>query len=71
MKTNLDRLQQLYSLIEMQYIIAELMMNFQFSLPAEKTVIKRAPVGGGVVPMVVGKEELNVAMPLRVSLVNQ
>ena len=56
-------------LIEMQALVTELIANFQFSLPKEKLTIKRAPIGTGITPMVVEREELNVAMPLRVSLV--
>ena len=53
----------------MQALVTELIANFQFSLPKEKLTIKRAPIGTGITPMVVEREELNVAMPLRVSLV--
>ncbi|KAI0745029.1 cytochrome P450 [Earliella scabrosa] len=58
-----------FSLIEMHALVTELIANFQFSLPKEKLTIKRAPIGTGITPMVVEREELNVAMPLRVSLV--
>ncbi|KAI0738426.1 cytochrome P450 [Daedaleopsis nitida] len=57
-----------FSVIEMQTILAELVEKFQFSLPAEKTVIRRASAGMIMFPIVVGKEELNAAMPLRLSL---
>lgn len=55
----------------MQAIVVELIENFQFSPPAEKVVIKRAPAGAIMVPMIAGKEELNVAMPLRISLAHK
>ena len=55
----------------MQAIVAELCANFQFSLPSEKVVIKRAPLGISMGPMIVGQEELNVAMPLKISFVSQ
>ena len=58
-------------IIEIQAIVAELCANFQFSLPSEKVVIKRAPLGISMGPMIVGQEELNVAMPLKISFVSQ
>ncbi|KAI0743400.1 cytochrome P450 [Daedaleopsis nitida] len=58
-----------FSVIEMQTILYDLVEKFRFSLPAENMVIKRAPAGLIMIPIVVGKEELNVAMPLRLSLV--
>ncbi|KAI0745004.1 cytochrome P450 [Earliella scabrosa] len=60
-----------FSIIEMQAIVAELCANFQFSLPSEKVIIKRAPLGISMGPMIVGQEELNVAMPLKISFVSQ
>ena len=53
----------------MQVLVTELLTTFQFSLPEEKFTIKRAPMGTGMTPMVVDREELNVALPLQVSLV--
>ncbi|KAI0712968.1 cytochrome P450 [Cerioporus squamosus] len=60
-----------FSVIEMQALLAEILENFEFSIPQEKSTIIRAPVGIGMVPMVGGKEELGTAMPLQVSLVQQ
>ena len=57
-------------IIEMQVFIAELFGDFQVALPSEEVVIKRAPAGIIMLPVVAGKEdELSVAMPLRLSLV--
>ena len=56
----------------MQVFIAELFEHFQVSLPSEESAIIRAPAGILMVPVVAGKEdELSVAMPLRLSLVQQ
>ena len=55
----------------MQAVITELLANFQFSLPSEKMTIKRAPMWIAMAPMIVGQEELNVAMPLKISFVSQ
>ncbi|KAI0745013.1 cytochrome P450 [Earliella scabrosa] len=60
-----------FSIIEIQAIVAELCANFQFSLPSEKMTIKRAPMWIAMAPMIVGQEELNVAMPLKISFVSQ
>lgn len=55
----------------MQALLAEVLENFEFSLPTEKQTITRAPAGISMVPMIKGKEELGAAMPLQVSLVPQ
>ncbi|KAI0745041.1 cytochrome P450 [Earliella scabrosa] len=61
-----------FAIIEMQVFIAELFEHFQVSLPSEELAIIRAPAGILMVPVVAGKEdELSVAMPLRLSLVQQ
>ncbi|KAI0743366.1 cytochrome P450 [Daedaleopsis nitida] len=60
-----------FTILEMQAIVVEFIENFRFSPPAEQVVIKRAPAGAIMVPMIAGKEELNVAMPLRISLAHK
>lgn len=54
----------------MQAIISELVANFRISLPAQQIAIKRAPAGVIMSPMVVGQED-SIAMPLRISLLQQ
>ncbi|KAI0712966.1 cytochrome P450 [Cerioporus squamosus] len=60
-----------FSVIEMQALLAEILENFEFSIPEEKYTIRRAPVGVAMAPMLEGKEELGTAMPLQVSLVQR
>ena len=55
----------------MQALLSEVLEKFEFTLPADKCVVKRAPTGVGMTPMIDGKEELGAAMPLQVSLILQ
>lgn len=57
--------------MEMQALLAEIVEKFEFSLPAEKCVVKRAPTSLGMIPMIEGKEAVGAAMPLQVSLIQQ
>ena len=57
--------------MEMQALLSEVLEKFEFTLPADKCVVKRAPTGVGMTPMIDGKEELGAAMPLQVSLIQQ
>ncbi|EKM52320.1 uncharacterized protein PHACADRAFT_260638 [Phanerochaete carnosa HHB-10118-sp] len=55
-----------FSMIEMQAITADLVENFQFSIPKEKPEIIRVPAGI-MAPMVKGKMREGIQMPLHVT----
>lgn len=64
------------SLIEMQAVVAAVVEQFQFRLPAgaavsdpKKSQVQRAPAGGAMIPLTRGKPELGPSLRLRVSLV--
>ena len=52
----------------MQVVAAELLEQFEFSLPKDSPPIVRALGGGVMIPIVQGKEELGAAVPLCVSV---
>ncbi|EIW62974.1 PAH-inducible cytochrome P450 monooxygenase PC-PAH 4 [Trametes versicolor FP-101664 SS1] len=65
-----------FSIIEMQAVVAAIVEQFQFRLPAgaavsdpKKSQIQRAPAGGAMVPLTRGQPELGPNLRLRVSLV--
>ena len=52
----------------MQAIVADLIENFKFSIPDDKPEIIRVP-SGVMGPMVAGRENEGMLMPLRVTAV--
>ncbi len=64
------------SIIETQALVAELLENFEFRLPAgadpsadhKKSELQCAPSGAAMVPLIRGKPELGPSLRLRVSL---
>ncbi|EIW62975.1 PAH-inducible cytochrome P450 monooxygenase PC-PAH 4 [Trametes versicolor FP-101664 SS1] len=65
-----------FSIIETQALVAELLENFQFRLPAgadpaadhKNSELQCAPSGAAMVPLIRGKPELGPSLRLRVSL---
>lgn len=65
-----------HSIIETQALVAELLENFQFRLPAgadptadrKNSELQCAPSGAAMVPLIRGKPELGPSLRLRVSL---
>ncbi|OCH87517.1 cytochrome P450 [Obba rivulosa] len=57
-----------FSVMESQVIIAEILENFEFSLPSDPPEIVRLP-SGVVAPGVRGKIEKGIQMPLQISIV--
>ncbi|OCH85106.1 PAH-inducible cytochrome P450 monooxygenase PC-PAH 1 [Obba rivulosa] len=55
-----------FSILEMQVILAELLENFEFSIPDDKPEIQRLPAGL-MVPMVKNKMQLGTQMPLKIT----
>ncbi|KAK0475178.1 cytochrome P450 [Armillaria novae-zelandiae] len=57
-----------YRIMEMQTIIANLILHFEFSLPEGDAEILRFPSSPAVVPIVKGKAHLGSQLPLRVKV---
>ncbi|KAK0197855.1 cytochrome P450 [Armillaria mellea] len=57
-----------FAIIEMQTIVANLILHFEFSLPEGGVEILQFPGSPGVVPIVKGKAHLGSQLPLRVKM---
>jgi cytochrome P450 len=58
-----------FALLELQAILVELISTFEFALPPEVAIHRKAAIV--MVPIVVGKEELGARLPLRVCLADR
>ncbi|KAK0214208.1 cytochrome P450 [Armillaria fumosa] len=60
-----------FAVMEMQSVIAELLSNFEFSIPKGAPELQDAPAGIALIPLVPGKANEGPQVPLRVTPLNR
>lgn len=58
-----------FTVLEIQAVLAELLGNFEFTLPDNKPDIQRVPAGV-TIPMIRNKTQLGSQMPLKITPVH-
>ncbi|KAK0221384.1 cytochrome P450 [Armillaria fumosa] len=56
-----------FSVMELQSVVAELLDNFEFSMPKGASKLQHGPAGAGLTPLVLGKAEEGPQVPLLVT----